>query len=456
MNSLFHCPKCNSHTNISLDIDVINTSCRCGYYSTMNLPEIISNLKAPSKPQNSNELFKEIVDDVQKGNDHLATYFKTLKDDHINKLMSRTKEIESSYEESFTRNKNMLTFLEVLIDNYDGSNEMRCNILNNTVIIYECKEKRNIDEVIKYYKGYNILDNIIKIEQAKIITNHYQPVRSLLRLKDGRFASFGKDKTVRVFNPSNNYNCEQLIERHIDKENLFVSDRIHSICQLDDGTIVASTHDYAIMIGDYSIEKAHKGHISKVLTLPNNRIASCSDDGTIKIWNSVPPYSATPITVLEGHSSSVNSILYIKEKDVLISGSSDETLRVWSMSTYKCETVLKGVECCDANAMYQIDSDRVIVGGDLEVSIVNMDKCEIEKKIKRDIPIGIHCFVKLRDNKTIVWGCDGGIFCFYDMNTGKWKIKEKNHENTINDLLMIDDNTFISCSSDNTIRVWKY
>ena len=36
------------------------------------------------------------------------------------------------------------------------------------------------------------------------------------------------------------------------------------------------------------------------------------------------------------------------------------------------------------------------------------------------------------------------------------KQKEKNHENTINDLLMIDDNTFISCSSDNTIRVWKY
>ena len=380
MNSLFHCPKCNSHTNISLDIDVINTSCPCGYYSTMNLPDILPNLKAPSKPQNANKLFNEIVGDVQKGNDHLATYFKTLKDDHITKLMSRIKEIESSYEESLNRNKNMLTFLEVLIDNYDGSNEMRSNILNNTVIIYECKEKRNIDEVIKYYKGYNILDNMIKIEQAKIITNHYQPVRSLLRLKDGRFASFGKDKTVRVFNPSN-YNCEQVKERHIDKENLFVSDRIHSLCQLDDGTIVASTHDYAIMIGDYSIEKAHSNHISKILTLPNNRIASCSDDRTIKVWNSAPPYSATPMKVLEGHGSSVTSILYIKERDVLISGSSDETLRVWSMSTYKCETVIKKVECCDANAMYQVDKDRVIVGGDVVFCIVNIKKIAIENKI---------------------------------------------------------------------------
>ena len=47
----------------------------------------------------------------------------------------------------------------------------------------------------------------------------------------------------------------------------------------------------------------------------------------------------------------------------MISGSDDKTLRLWNMSTYQCDTVIKGVECISTNSLYQIDKDRVIVGG---------------------------------------------------------------------------------------------
>ena len=62
------------------------------------------------------------------------------------------------------------------------------------------------------------------------------------------------------------------------------------------------------MIGDYIIKEAHDYSIYKVITLPNNRIASCSADKTIKIWKNNPPYSDIPIKVLKGHSNNVNSI----------------------------------------------------------------------------------------------------------------------------------------------------
>ena len=93
------------------------------------------------------------------------------------------------------------------------------------------------------------------------------------------------------------------------------------------------------MIGDYTIKNAHDDSIYKVITLPYNRIASCSQDKTIKIWKSNPPYSDTPIIVLTGHSDWVNSLLYIKD-NVMISGSDDKTLRFWNMTTYQCETVI--------------------------------------------------------------------------------------------------------------------
>ena len=193
-----------------------------------------------------------------------------------------------------------------------------------------------------------------------------------------------------------------------------------------------------------------------VIILPHNRIASCSWDKTIKIWKSNPPYSDTPIKVLEGHSNSVASLLYIKERDIMISGAIDETLRIWNMSTYQCITVIEGVYCCYHNSLYQIDKDRVIVGWVNSFSIVNIDKCIIEKRIKDESLGYVCCFLKFRDNNTILCGCEYGIFCFYDMNTEKYIITKNNHHSVIFDLLLIDDNTFLSCSFDNTIKVWKY
>ena len=210
------------------------------------------------------------------------------------------------------------------------------------------------------------------------------------------------------------------------------------------------------MRGDYTIKNAHDDWIFKVITLPNNRIASCSQDKTIKIWKSNPPYSDTPIKVLEGHSYVVTSLLYIKERDILISRSNDVTLRLWNMSTYQCITVIEGVQCCFTNSLYQIDKDRVIVGGLHSFSIVNIDKCVIEKIIEDESFEGVGCFLKLRDNKTILCGCDNGIFCFYDMNTEQYKITKNNYHNAISDVLLIDDNTFLSCSTDTTIKVWRY
>ena len=137
------------------------------------------------------------------------------------------------------------------------------------------------------------------------------------------------------------------------------------------------------------------------------------------------------------------------------------------MSTYQCDKVIEGVDFHSAHSLYQIDKDRVIVGwdnsfsivivgGDKSFSIVNIDKCVIENRIDDESFEGVYCFLKLRDNKTILCGCEYGIFCFYDMNTKQYKITNDNHHRAISDLLFKDDNTFLSCSWDNTIKVWRY
>ena len=152
----------------------------------------------------------------------------------------------------------------------------------------------------------------------------------------------------------------------------------------------------------------------------------------------------------------------------MLSRAYEVTLRIWNMSTYQCDKVIEGVDrCFTHNSLYQIDKDRVIIGEHKSFCIVNIDKCVIEKRIKDESIEYVRCFLKLRDNKTILCGCNNGMFCFYDMNTEQYKITKNNHKDSINDILLIedrdiydllllDDNTFLSCSEDTTIKVWKY
>ena len=395
------------------------------------------------------EAFNDIIQKVNMGYEHLSTYFTTFKDKHINRLLRIINSIKKSYEDSYNRNMNMLSLLQKLIDNYDGSVEMKNNILAHKINISKCKENANVEDLFTYYDEYNIIEkkkiNIEEVKCIKTISIYASWVRSIILLKDKRIASCSRDQTIRIYNPSKDFHCEQIINRH--------SKGIESICELDDGTIVSCSWDDSIMIGDYTIRNAHDSWIFKVITLPNNRIASCSNDNTIKIWKSNPPYSNTPIKVLEGFNQSATSLLYIKERDIMISGGS--ILIVWNMSTYQCKTVIDDIFCCNKNSLYPIDNNRVVVGGFYSFCIVNIDKCVIEKKIKDESFKNVNCFLKLRDD-TILCGCNDGLFFFYDMNREQTKIIKNNHNQKMNDLLMIDDQTFASCSDDYTIKIWKY
>ena len=190
---------------------------------------------------------KKLIKDIE----HLLTYFNTLKNEQITQLIERINTVEASYEDCYQRNNNMLSLLQILMDNYDGSIEMKNNILNNKINIYKCKDNMQIDDsydLVQYYNDY-IIVNKKEIEEVKLITDHRSNVHSLLLLKYKRIASCSYN-TIRIYDPSNDYHCDQVLTRH--------TKCIKSICELDDGTIVSCSFDKSIIIGDYTIKNAHK------------------------------------------------------------------------------------------------------------------------------------------------------------------------------------------------------
>ena len=59
------------------------------------------------------------------------------------------------------------------------------------------------------------------------------------------------------------------------------------------------------------------------------RIASGSDDGTVRIWDAE---SGQELLQLKGHTSSVFSVTFSPDSKRVASGSYDKTVRIWEVN----------------------------------------------------------------------------------------------------------------------------
>ncbi len=115
-------------------------------------------------------------------------------------------------------------------------------------------------------------------------------------------------------------------------------------CEFEPNKVMLSIKDY----GDFVYEKeiipvklaefkGHKACVNAVVFWPDNKLISCSDDKTIKIWN---VDTGKCLHTLLGHTNWVFCLALIGVK-MLASGSEDGSIRVWSLEIQKCKHTLE-------------------------------------------------------------------------------------------------------------------
>jgi WD40 repeat protein len=185
-----------------------------------------------------------------------------------------------------------------------------------------------------------------------------------------------------------------------------------------------------------------------LVVLPDGRLASGSDDNTIRLWD--PAFGACE-RVFEGHQGSVWALAVLGDGR-LASGSRDNTIRLWDPVSGACERVFEG---------HQGSVWALAVLGDGRLASGSFDNT-----IRLWDPASGACERVFEGHQGTVWalavlgdgrlasGSSDNTIRLWDPATGACERVLKGHQNWVNALAVLGDGRLASGSSDNTIRLW--
>jgi len=153
------------------------------------------------------------------------------------------------------------------------------------------------------------------------LDSSYYAIKSVLIGLDGKFIVIGNEQIIK------------LIELLTVKEIYTINTPVRCLAISPDGQLLVGGSNTAVKVWKITtgthirtIEK-HSGYVTSVASSPDMRtLVSGGTDNTIKVYS-------TSMSTLTGHGKAVNSLVISSDGQTLVSGSDDQTIMVWDLNT---------------------------------------------------------------------------------------------------------------------------
>lgn len=270
-------------------------------------------------------------------------------------------------------------------------------------------------------------------------------IYSLVSLDENRLVLGGKNE-LQLFDYSN---------KSISIVSKDFKDRLNYLLKLSDGKIASAGQDRSIKIWDISQNKllySLSGHTSMIwclFELKGNKLISGADDKTARIFDL---NKQKEDSVFFKGNKSVTSILQLKSGKILIA--CGENMNLIELKT-KNQIGFLNLES-SVWSMIELENGEVVVGmGNGNLVILDIEpELIISKKFEKGHKKPITFIVELQDHK-IVTASDENDLIEWDPNDLNSMYLVKGHNSTVTGLTFISGRRFASVSKDKELRIWE-
>ncbi|MEM1256243.1 MAG: hypothetical protein AAGI69_27720 [Cyanobacteria bacterium P01_H01_bin.21] len=195
---------------------------------------------------------------------------------------------------------------------------------------------------------------------------------------------------------------------------------------------------------------------SLAMSQDGQRIISGSEDGTVRLWNTITGEPIGP--PLQGHEGTVRSVAISRDGQRIVSGGSDDTVRLWDAATGEpIGSPLQGHEGTVRSVAISRDGQRIVSGS--EDGTVRLWDAATGEPI--GLPLQGHegtvrSVAISRDGQRIVSGSEDGTVRLWDAVSGALIGQPlQGHEGSVSSVAMSrDGQRIVSGSEDGTVRLW--
>ncbi|GCA83027.1 protein TolB [Microcystis aeruginosa NIES-2522] len=200
--------------------------------------------------------------------------------------------------------------------------------------------------------------------------------------------------------------------------------------------------------------EGHHGNVISVNFSPDGKtLVSGSDDNTIKLWN---VETGQEIRTLKGHHGNVTSVNFSPDGKTLVSGSWDRTIKLWNVETGQEIRTLKGHDSDVESFNFSPDGKTLVSGSwDGTIKLWNGSTGQEIRTLKGH-DSDVESFNFSPDGKTLVSGSGDKTIRFWNGSTGQEIRILKWHDGNVESFnFSPDGKTLVSGSGDKTIRFWN-
>ena len=409
----------------------------------------------------------KINDELIKAKKKVNEHYLTIKNEMIDILNDYIKDIEEAYDNNKKINDDLMKYTNFLLINYIRSPN---NYYNYTNLIHNCnfnlKEQESYVSHYNYKNFQNNIDDLVEFFNNDYILKISFPMRYI---KTNYITSSDK---INFFLPLPNNEAALVTDREIKIAHSVTSSgaysidtenqrQINTLCEIN-GKILSCGEDLPIFIYQ-KIDSCwrytgtmlgHRHTVRKAISLTHNRIASCSGDCTIIIWNGNIPYNIIHKFEINGYRNSAENLLQLSN-GLMVAVNGNNMLTFYDVDQYKIVGELEhcGIEVSNGNQSMIEANGKIVITGKENVAIVNYMTYQVETVMKTN-EYEMTAALLTKEN-VLVFGNNEGTIYYYDRKTIKMKRrKPEAHEASIIFIGYINEDVIASCDKDGVIKFY--